>query len=242
MIIHQPFGITNKRVFAQNKTAALQFSKPGVASGLVTNPTGGATQGPAPGMNARELQEHQNNQIMEAHARVREQQQQRRRPRRQQGSVRLSNTDSLGRAFQIRARLLAKLKEVAGSDMDQRARGATKMDIQLQLDRVERQIAAIRRRERAVDEERTIRRRDDTPERRRRRWRDMQEQRIHIRRDFLFHANKGGFDPNNPMFNKTGIQNMLSSVAFDIDGVLGTMDMTAPDAGLDADFNMEVVL
>lgn len=219
------------RFGAQNTTAAPNF----------TNFT---TPGQLRREISRRLEENRNNMLQEAHERIRKQQdeQRRRRPRRQQGSVRLSNRDSLGRAFQIRARLLAKLKEVAGSDMEERARGATKMDIQLQLDRVERQIASIRRRERAVEEERTIRRRDDTPERRRRRFRDMQEQRIHIRRDFLFHANKGGFDPNDPLFSKTGIQNMISPVSFDFGGKAGSIDISSATAGLETDFNMEVVL
>jgi hypothetical protein len=183
-------------------------------------------------------------QLKEAHNRIQQQQreqQRRRSPRRQTGSLRLSNTDSIGRARQVRARLLAKLQEVYGSDMEERSKGATAMDIQLQINRVDQQIMAIRRRERAIEEERLIRRKDDSPERRRRRARDMQEKRIYIRRDFLFHANKGGFDPNNPLFT-TGTDNALSSVSFDIGGDVGTMDIAAPTAGMQVDFNMEVVL
>lgn len=207
----------------QNETAAVNFTTPGQERREI----------------ARQLRENQNNMLQEAHERVQQQQgeQRRRRPRRQ-GSIRLSNTDSLGRAFKVRARLIAKLQEVAGGDMEDRAQGAMKMDIQMQLNRVDQQIANIRRRERAVQEERTTRRRDDTPEARRRRARDMQERRIWIRRDFLYHANNGGFDPNNPMFNKAGIQNAFSPVAFDSE--IGTMDTTIADAGLDT--NMEVVL
>ena len=236
MIVQNPFGITNKRIFAQNKTAAMQFT--------TTKSTSSAAASETKGLDARSLREHQDNLLKEAHERVRQQQQaqRRRRPRRQQGSVRLSNTDSIGRAMQIRTRLLAKLNEVASGDMDDRTSNAVKMDIKLQLERVERQIANIRRRERAVQEERTTRRRDDTPERRRRRLRDMQEQRIYIRRDFLFHANRGGFDPNDPMFSKSGIENALSSVAFEFGGEAGTIDTATPDAGMEVDFNMEVVL
>jgi hypothetical protein len=188
------------------------------------------------------LRENVNFQLHEAHSRIQQQQRERRRaPRRQQGSVRLSNTDTLARARQVRARLLSKLQEVYGSDMDERARGGAAMDIQLQISRVDQQMTAIRRRERAVEEERMTRRRDDTPEARRRRARDMQERRIYVRRDFLYHADKGGFDPNNPLFT-TNLQSDISSVAFDIGGNIGTMDIASVDAGLDVDFNLEVVL
>jgi len=69
----------------------------------------------------------------------------------------------------------------------------------------------------------------------------MKERRIYVRRDFLYHANQGGFDPNNPIFNKNAGANHASSISFDIGGNVGTMDVTA-GAGMDADFNMEVVL
>ncbi|MCL1844930.1 MAG: hypothetical protein FWF77_03405 [Defluviitaleaceae bacterium] len=191
----------------------------------------------------RKLEENLNHRIKDAHSRVeqeRREQQRRRPPRRQTGSVRLSNTDSIGRARRVRARLVAKLQEVYGSDSDGRSRGTMAMDIKLQINRVDKQISAIRRRERAIEEERTTRRRDDTPEARRRRARDMQERRIHIRRDFLFHANKGGFDPNNPTF-VSGKQNAASSVLFDIGGNVGTIDI-AGGVDFTPEPNMEFVL
>ncbi|MCL2223766.1 MAG: hypothetical protein FWB96_02225 [Defluviitaleaceae bacterium] len=229
MIIQAPTGLTNRRDRsngAQNATAAFNFVAPGENSRDI----------------ARRLQENQNNMLKEAHNRIQEQQQEQRRQRRprRQGSVRLSNTDSLGRAHQIRARLQAKLAEIHGSDMEERSRSATAMDIKLKIDRVDRQIAAIRRRERAIQEEKTTRR-DDSKDARRRRARDMQERRIYVRRDFLYHANNGGFDPNNPLFNKTAFQNAASSIAFDIGGNTGTMDIAAT-ASFESDFNMEVVL
>jgi hypothetical protein len=176
----------------------------------------------------RALEENLNNQIQEAHERVREQQREKRKQRpRKTGSERLSNTDTMRRARQVRARLVAKLSEVYGTDMELRARDASAMDIKMQINRVDQQITSIRRRERAIEEEKTVRRKDDTPEARRRRARDMQEQRIYIRRDYLYHADKGGFDPK---------------AVFDFGGNVGTMEIAA-DAGFGgADFNMEVVL
>lgn len=176
--------------------------------------------------------------LKEAHNRVQQENRERRPPpRRQTGAVRLSNTDSIGRARRVRARLLAKLQEVYGSDMETRSRGAVAMDIKLQINRVDKQIAAIRRRERAIEEERTTRRENDTPEARRRRARDMKERRIHIRRDFLYHADRGGFDPNNPLF-VSGPQNPASSVAFEIGGKMGTLDIAAGAQLGGADLNM----
>jgi len=243
MLIQTLLGTTNKR---NSGNAGLDTSILAAATAPVVpadpTPPEVSGEGDKERELARLLNENLNHQIKEAHARVQQQQRERRRPpRRQTGSVRLSNTDSIGHARRIRARLLAKLQEVYGSDMQSRSRGAAAMDIKLQIDRVDRQIAAIRRRERALEEERTTRR-DDSPEARRRRARDIQQRSIGVRRDFLYHASRGGFDPNNVLFNKTGLQNPVSSVAFDIGGKVGTMDIAAADAGLEVDFNMEVVL
>lgn len=122
---------------------------------------------------------------------------QKRRPRRT-GVARVSNTDTIQSAMQVRARLLAKLKEGAGSDMDPMARDVFVADIQLQISRVDQAISAIRRRARAVQEERSVSARSDTPEARRRRFRDMQKKTFAIRRDLLYPASEGGFDPNRP--------------------------------------------
>ena len=230
MIIKSPFNLTNRREkfgAAKNSTAAVNF----VAAGEKKRDI------------SRRLQENQNSMIQEAHERVAQQQREQRKKKkpRREGSVRLSNTDSLARAQQIRSRLLAKLMEVNGSDMDTRAKGASSLDIKLKIDRVDQQIAAIKRRERAVLEEKTTRKSNDTPEARRKRAHDMRERRIYVRSDYLYHANNGGFDPNNPLFNKTALQNTMSSVAFDIAGNAGTMEIAA-NAEFETDFNMEVVL
>jgi len=143
------------------------------------------------------LRDNKERMIVEAHANLeRKRKEERRNTRRRTGAVSLSNTDSIQRAMQVRSRLLSKLSEAAGSDMDPRTRDALLADIQLQLDRVDQMIAAIRRRLRAIEAEKQVRRKDDTPEKRRRRWQYMQERRIYIRRDYLYHADKGGFDPN----------------------------------------------
>ena len=147
----------------------------------------------------RQLREQKNNRIKEAHARLEEQRraQRRHRPRRV-GVARLSNHDTIQRANQVRGQLLAKLQEAFSGDMEPRAREIFAADIKMQLGRVDQIINAIRRRERAIEEERTIRRQDDTPENRRRRFRDKQRRSISIRRDLLYHANEGGFDPSMP--------------------------------------------
>jgi len=165
--------------------------------------------------------------LKEAHNRAQQQAQARRRnntPR--VGSVRLSNTDSLRTALGLRRRVLAKLAEVASAvDVEPRTRDAMVATVKMQLDRIDQQIAAIRRRERAVEEERRARR-DECPERRRRRHRDMQERSISVRRDFLYPAHKGGFDPRNPL----GFVSIPSpAVSFDIGGAAGiVMDASAP--------------
>ena len=176
---------------------------------------------------ARQLRENRNNQLLEAHARVQEQREQERRRRRpKQGVTRLSNIDSIGRAQQIRSRLLAKLTEIAGSDLEPRARDALIADIKMQLDRVDQKVMAIRRRQRAIEAEKNARRETDTPEERRRRFRDMQERRIYIRRDFLYHADEGGFNPNNP-FGMKFIQAPNAPVSLDMGGTSVGLDLAA---------------
>ena len=166
----------------------------------------------------RKLRDKKNRRIKEAHARLEEERRARRkqqRPRRA-GVARLSNTDTIQRAMQVRAALLAKLKEAFGSDMEQRAREVFAADIKLQISRVDQTINAIRRRERAIEEERNISRRDDTPEARRRRFREMQRRSISIRRDFLYHASKGGFDPNMPQIGKNPRNELPPAIALSL--------------------------
>ena len=148
----------------------------------------------------RALRDNKNNRILEEHERLRQkrrEQQRNRRPR--TGVVRLSNTDSIARAMEIRSRLMAKIQEITASEMDPRARDALIAEVQRMLDRVEQQIAAIRRRKRAIEEEQTRRRNESPEERRSREW-HMKERRLYIRRDFLYHADKGGLNPNVPPF------------------------------------------
>lgn len=165
--------------------------------------------------------------LKEAHNRAQQQAQARRRSAQPRtGSVRLSNTDSLRTAMAMRRRVLAKLAEVAAAiDVEPRTRDAMVATVKMQLDRIDRQIANIRRRERAIEEERRARR-DECPNRRRRRRADMKERSIFIRRDFLYPADRGGFDPRNP----AGFPKMpIPAVAFDISGTTGiAMDSPAP--------------
>ena len=180
------------------------------------------------------LRTTRDNQLVEANERVQREAREQRRNRnrrRQTGNVSISNTDSVGRAVQVRGRLLAKIAEIAGSDLSPRQRDAAIADIKRQIERVERQISAIRRRERAVEEERSGRG-ENTPEARRRRARDMQERRINIRRDFLYHANRGGFDPQDLAFMRNSGGG--GSVAFDIGMDMGTIDTGAMKAAITA--------
>ena len=166
----------------------------------------------------RKLRETKNRRIKEAHARLEEERRARKRQQRPRrtGVARLSNTDTIARAKQVRARLLAKLKEGTGSDMCPRAREVFAADIKLQISRVDQTINAIRRRERAIEEERNVSRREDTPEARRRRFREMQRRSISIRRDFLYHASEGGFDPNMPQVGKNPRNELPPAVALSL--------------------------
>ncbi|MCL2047996.1 MAG: hypothetical protein FWG87_04645 [Defluviitaleaceae bacterium] len=134
--------------------------------------------------------------LIAAREKIREEQRKQRPAKKKTGVTRLSNTDSLRKAHQVRAQLVAKLGEVYTSNLDERTRDIGTMDIKLQINKVDQQIMAIRRRERAIEEEKTTRRSDDTPSKRRRRFYDMEEKRVYIRRDYLFHADDGGYDPN----------------------------------------------
>ena len=60
----------------------------------------------------------------------------------------------------------------------------------------------------------------------------MQERRIYIRRDFLYHADEGGFDPNNPFgIGMQGGMNFIQSanapVSLDLGGASISLDMAA---------------
>ena len=195
--------------------------------------------------------------LAEAHNRANEQAQANRRRRSNvrpaTGSVRLSNTDSLGRANRIRQRLRAKIGEIMSSNVDEGTKKALARNVQMQLDRVENTVRQIRRRERAQAEERRERTRqekrsdDERIERkreirreqaRRRRRSDIRERTIRVRRDFLTPANQGGFDPYDFVTNGingagSGTTDVIAggpAVAFSIGGQSGVVMDAAPPA------------
>ena len=167
-------------------------------------------------------------QLIEAHNQAQQAQQKKQRANRPRvGTVRLSNTDTLRTALSMRRKVMAKLAEVAAAtDVEPRTRDAMLATVKMQIDKIDRQITAIRRRERAVEEERRARR-DECRQERRRRHRDMQEQSVRIRKDMLFHANEGGFNPNHPLGLGTGF--MDAPVSFDIGGMVGMAMDTSVD-------------
>ena len=176
-------------------------------------------------------------QLFEAHNNAHRQAQQQRRPRPRTGTVRLSNTDSIRTALAMRRRVLAKLSEVAAAtDVEPRIRDTMMATVKLNLDKIDRKISAIRRRERAVEEERQARRGENENQRRRRRA-EMQQQSIRIRRDFLYHANDGGFNPNNPLGMFTPPAPLFdtgAALTFDAGGHTGfLMDSPSAEASMD---------
>ncbi|MCL2189726.1 MAG: hypothetical protein FWC16_12250 [Defluviitaleaceae bacterium] len=169
-------------------------------------------------------------QLFEAHNKAQQaQQNQRRNNKPRVGTVRLSNTDTLRTALAMRRRVMAKLAEVAAvTDVEPRTRDAMLATVKMQIDKIDRQITAIRRRERAVEEERRARR-DECRQERRRRQRDMQENSVRIRRDMLYPAGEGGFNPHHPLGLPSSpapmpnIAGLGAAVSFDVGGVAGTM-------------------
>ncbi|MCL2603670.1 MAG: hypothetical protein FWD90_04250 [Defluviitaleaceae bacterium] len=168
-----------------------------------------------------------NAKLADAHNRAKEADLARRpRPRPRVGTERLSNTDSIRTAQSVRRRLMAKLQEVTGADVDARTRDGMAAEVKLQLDRVDRQIIAIRRRLRAVEEEKKAKR-DECPKVRRQRQNDLKERSIRVRQSLLYSAQDGGFDPNAP----TNLRAALSAdaaVSYEFDGNTG-IAMDAPD-------------
>ena len=197
------------------------------------------------------IRDNKTAQLAEAHNRANERTQQnnqrrRRSAPRRQGSVNLSNTDSVGRATRIRSRLRAKLGEIMSSSLDDDIKKSLARTVQLQIDRVDRKIIQIRRRERAKVEERRERRNQErqNEERRveiqreaarRRRRNDMRQRSIRVRREFLYPASQGGFDPYNKTIN--GGSSFLNgngtppAVSFNIAGKSGTITDTPAPAG-----------
>ena len=167
-----------------------------------------------------------------------------------QGNTRLSNTDSIGRANRIRQRLRSKLGEIMSSSLEDDVKKSLARNVQMQLDRVEQKIRQIRRRERAKEEEKRERAQEQQrekerldearlnesrraerqqEERRRRRQSDLRPRSTNIRRDFLYSARQGGFDPydNNLSVNISP----GPAVSYNVKGQSGVM----PDAPLPAD-------
>jgi hypothetical protein len=131
------------------------------------------------------------------------------------------------------------MAEILRSDVPQNQRLAMSRTVQLQLDNVERTISQIRRRERAEKEERRARRNPDKRretareiEARRRRRADMRERSIRVRRDLLYPARRGGFDPQqaNQGMNMHPAAASASGVAFDIAGQSGEINHVADTA------------
>ena len=183
--------------------------------------------------------------LAEAHNRANEQHMQSRRRRRPPvtGSVRLSNTDSIGRANRIRQRLRSKMGEIMSSSLEDDVKKALARTVQLQLDRVEGKIRQIRRRERAQVEEKRDRRAEAQreqdrraerlrEERRRRRQNDLRQRSVRIRRDFLYSASQGGFNPYDNNITMTSPPAAGPAVSFDIAGQAGVV-MDAPAAAAD---------
>ncbi|MCL2499964.1 MAG: hypothetical protein FWE90_06455 [Defluviitaleaceae bacterium] len=169
-----------------------------------------------------------NAQLVEAHERAKKAERERRpRPRPRIGTERLSNTDSIRTAQSVRRRLLAKLQEVTGADVDARTRDGMAAEVKLQLDRVDRQIIAIRRRLRAVEEEKKAGR-DECFKIRRRRQHDLKERTIRVRHSLLYSAQEGGFDPNRPSDFPSAASNG-PAVSYDFGEGNAGMAMDAPD-------------
>ena len=205
-------------------------------------------------LNSDRLRDNKLAQLSDAHNRASERSQEnrrRRRPPQRQGTVALSNTDSMGRANRIRARLRSKLGEIMSSSLDNDIKKSLARSVQMQLDRVEVKINQIRRRERAKQEERRERRAEERREEerrvekqreaaRRRRQHDMRQRTIRIRRDFLYHADEGGFDPYSVSPAHMNIGGGIGggfaggvAVSFEVSGHSGTASVSMDAAGGD---------
>jgi hypothetical protein len=157
-----------------------------------------------------------------------------RRPR--IGTERLSNTDTIRQANAVRRRLLAKLQEVTAANVDRRTRDGMMVEVKMQLDRVDRQIIAIKRRQNAITEEKKAKK-DECPRERRRRRSHIKEKSVAIRQGLLYSAQEGGFDPNHPSgFPRHASPDAAVSFAFN-DGNAGTV-LDAPVS----DISMEIIL
>jgi len=150
------------------------------------------------------------------------------------GMVRISNTDTVERCVRIKSRLAAKLMEIYASDLDDKMKSALARNVLLEMSKVEQKISDIRRRERAAQEEKENRK-DESEHVKRRRRHDLEKRSVVIRRDYLYSAEKGGFDPNDLMFGSA--QADFPAASFDISGVTGEVSVsqeaaTAVDASV----------
>jgi hypothetical protein len=180
------------------------------------------------GMLERVKQENRNN-LFEAHKKAQEAAAvKRRRSGKRIGSVGLSNTDSVSRAVRIKSRLYAKLDEIFASDLEPAAKLTLAKDVIMKINKVEQKIIAIKRREKALQEEK-IAKRDESEQAKRRRRRDMIKKSISIDKGYLFSAQDGGMDPmafGMPAFGDP-------SVSFEISGVSGAAAAVSTEAAVE---------
>jgi hypothetical protein len=142
------------------------------------------------------LRQHNERHFTEAFRRAGEQTKEnnQRRTTRKHGVVGLSNADTIQKANQVKARLNAKLGEIMASELEPKEKMGFARMVMLELNKVEQKIADIKRREAALQQERMRPKKETEAERARRRY-DMKERRVGIRRDLLYSATEGGFDP-----------------------------------------------
>jgi hypothetical protein len=154
----------------------------------------------------------------------------RKKSQKKTGTVSLSNADSVSGAMRIRSRLYAKLDEIFASDINQKAKMTMAKDVLLQITKVEQKIVEIKRREKAIQEERMNKKNDTELDKRKRKY-DMQKRSIGIRKDYLYSAAEGGFDPTNNFM--TNFSSGEAAVSFDISGMSGEMVAMAAEASVE---------
>jgi hypothetical protein len=157
--------------------------------------------------------------MFEAHNKAQEAARKRRRKSASKkiGAVSLSNADTVNRAMRVRSRLYAKMDEIFASDLEPKMKMSLAKDVMIKINKVEDKIASIRRRERAILEEQS-RKKNESEATKRRRQHDMKKRSISIRKDYLFSAENGGFDPND--FNLK-MPSGGACVSFQISGMEG---------------------
>jgi hypothetical protein len=168
----------------------------------------------------RRVKEDSSKALVEAFKRVREKNKaEKKKSPKKMGSVSLSNTDTVSMCMKLKARLNAKLSEIFSSDLDPKMKNALARDVMVQMDKVEQKISEIRRREKAVAEEKRARK-NEQEHVKRQRQRDMAKKTTYIRRDYLYSAEEGGMDPASYMPGAAGSE---AAVSYDISGMTGTV-------------------